>query len=509
MLSPRLISRRAAGVFAALALALVAAPPFSALAQLMGPDTVIATVNGDPITGADLALAGAEFTEQLSQVAPDRRDAAVLDLVINMRLASAAAQASGMDKEPLVVTRLDLARDRTLYSEFLRSKFIAAVTEASVRARFDEQIAKFVPQEEIKARHILVNNDQEALAREIIAELDAGGDFAKIAAEKSTDTGSGQSGGDLGWFKRGMMVKPFEEAAFALEPGQYTKTPVKSDFGWHVIQLREVKSGSQQTFEQAREALAREQAEADRERAFNDVSSRLVDQVYKNPSSLAPAAREVNLPVQKLGPFARTGAPGIAATPAVLRAAFSDSLIEDGTVSDPIEIAPGHSVMIRVVAHAAERALPLAQVREKVTAAIHADRTRKAATKEAETLLARLRSGETLEALAASKQLPPPQALGNVPRGAPVPEPSQPDAFFSVPAPAAGKTSPGMAVLSRGDIVLFTVNKVTPGDVNTMPPGQRQMLMQQVAQIGGSDDADAFVKAMRKRVRINVVERNL
>jgi peptidyl-prolyl cis-trans isomerase C len=249
MLSPRLISRRAAGLFAALALALIAALPLSAIAQPIGPDTVIATVNGDPITGADLALAGAEFTEQLSQVAPDRRDAAVLDLVINMRLASAAAQASGMDKEPLVVTRLDLARDRTLYSEFLRSKFIAAVTEATVRARFDEETAKFVPQEEIKARHILVNNDQEALAKEIIAELDAGGDFAKIAAEKSTDTGSGQSGGDLGWFKRGMMVKPFEDAAFALEPGQYTKTPVKSDFGWHVILVEDKRMEQPPTFE--------------------------------------------------------------------------------------------------------------------------------------------------------------------------------------------------------------------------------------------------------------------
>ncbi|HEY5781406.1 MAG TPA: peptidylprolyl isomerase [Lysobacter sp.] len=391
--------------------------------------------------------------------------------------------------------------------------------EATLRQRYEKEQARFIAQEERLASHILVRVEEganaaaqkaaEQKAAQLAAQAKApGADFAVLAKANSDDTGSKSAGGDLGWVSKGMMVGPFESALFAMNAGEIS-APVKSDFGWHVIQLREVKSGSQQTFEQAREALAREQAEADRERAFNDVSSRLVDQVYKNPSSLAPAAREVNLPVQKLGPFARTGAPGIAATPAVLRAAFSDSLIEDGTVSDPIEIAPGHSVMIRVVAHAAERALPLAQVREKVTAAIHADRTRKAATKEAETLLARLRSGETLEALAASKQLPPPQALGNVPRGAPVPEPSQPDAFFSVPAPAAGKTSPGMAVLSRGDIVLFTVNKVTPGDVNTMPPGQRQMLMQQVAQIGGSDDADAFVKAMRKRVRINVVERNL
>lgn len=395
----------------------------------------------------------------------------------------------------------------------------APADEATLRQRYEKEKARFIAQEERLASHILVRVEEgadaaaqkaaEQKAAQLAAQAKApGADFAALATASSDDTGSKAGGGDLGWVSKGMMVGPFETALFAMKAGEIS-APVKTDFGWHVIQLREVKSGSQETFEQAREALAREQADADRERAFNDLSSRLVDQVYKNPSSLAPAAREVNLPVQKLGPFARTGASGIAATPAVARAAFSDTLIQDGTVSDPIEIAPGHSVMIRVAEHAPERALPLAQVREKVIAAIHADRTRKAATKEAEALLARLRNGETLEAVAASKQLPPPQALGNVPRGAPVPEPSQPDAFFSVPAPAAGKASPGMAVLSRGDIVLFTVNKVTPGDVATMPPGQRQMLMQQVAQIGGSDDADALVKAMRKRVRINVVERNL
>lgn len=249
MFSPRLISRRAAGVFAAVAAAMVAAHFSTAYAQQITPETVIATVNGDPITAADLALAGAEFADQLGQVPADRRDTAVLDLVINMRLATVAAEAAGMDKEPQVISRLDLARERTLYSEFLRSKFIAAVTPEAVKARYDEEMAKFVPAEEIRARHILVNSDQEELAKEIIAELDAGGDFAKIAAEKSQDPGSGASGGDLGWFKRGMMVKPFEDAAFALEPGQYTKTPVKSDFGWHVILVEEKRMESPPTFE--------------------------------------------------------------------------------------------------------------------------------------------------------------------------------------------------------------------------------------------------------------------
>jgi peptidyl-prolyl cis-trans isomerase C len=241
--------RRAAGALVIFAAAIAAAPLSGALAQQLTPETVIATVNGTPITVAELGLAGAEFADQLGQVPADRRDAAVLDLVINMRLATAAAEASGMDTQPQVMSRLQLARERTLYSEFLRTKFMAAVTPDAVKARYDEEMAKFVPAEEIHARHILVNSDQEELAKQIIAELDAGGDFAKIAAEKSQDPGSGASGGDLGWFKRGMMVKPFEEAAFALEPGQYTKTPVKSDFGWHVILVEEKRLETPPTFE--------------------------------------------------------------------------------------------------------------------------------------------------------------------------------------------------------------------------------------------------------------------
>src|SRR3970282_859912 len=157
------------------------------------------------------------------------------------------------------------------------------------------------------------------------------------------------------------------------------------------------------------QALAREQAEADRDRGFNDISSRLVDLVYKNPSSLTPAARALNLPVKTLGPFARHGATGIAANPAVQRAAFSETLTQDGTVSDPIEIGPNHSVMIRVTSHAPERTQPLAQVRDQVIAAIRADRTGKAGARQRDTLLARLRAGETLNAVGASLGFPAPR----------------------------------------------------------------------------------------------------
>src|SRR5690606_17866325 len=219
------------------------------------------------------------------------------------------------------------------------------------------------------------------------------------ARENSEDPGSRESGGDLGWVEQGTMVAPFEEALFAMQPGE-VRGPVKTDFGWHVLQLREVQEGAGKPFEQAREELAREQVQADRERAYSELTGRLTDLVYQNPSSLEPAAEELGLEVRTLGPFSRDDTVGIAASPEVKRAAFSEVLIEDGTASDPIEIAPGHSVLIRVVEHLPAQARPLAEVRDQVDTAVRADRRQKAAEVAAEAVLARLAAGEALATVA-------------------------------------------------------------------------------------------------------------
>lgn len=395
----------------------------------------------------------------------------------------------------------------------------AAADEATLRERFEQDKTRFQAQEQRLASHILIEVDENAAAAaqqaaqaeaaQLAAKARAAGaDFAALARTSSDDTGSVASGGDLGWIGKGMMPEAFEAALFAMQPGDVS-APVKTEFGWHVIQLRELKSGQQGSFEDVRESLAREQAEADRERAFNERASTLMDAVLENPGSLAPAANAVGLPVQKLGPFARDGADGIAANAAVRRAAFSDALIQDGTVSDPIELAPNHNVWIRVVAHTPERVQPLAQVRDRVIAAVRADRARKAATKRADALLARLEAGESLAALAAAEALPAPQTMPGVQRGMPLPVASVSEAVFAARPPAAGKVTPGKAVMDDGRVVLFAVEKVTPGDVRQIEPQQREMLQQQVVQIGGAEAAQELVSALRKRMRIEVIESSL
>src|SRR3546814_8302695 len=133
------------------------------------------------------------------------------------------------------------------------------------------------------------------------------------------------------------------------------------------------------------------------------------------------------------------------------------------TVSNPIEIAPGHSVVIRVTGHTAERALTLDEVRERVVAEIRGDRMHKAAEAEADAMVAKLAGGESLSALAEAKELTA-QDVPNVPRGVPVPDPAATEAYIEVPVPAEGKVSPGKATLGDGRVLVFAVTKVTPGE---------------------------------------------
>lgn len=392
--------------------------------------------------------------------------------------------------------------------------------EAELRRRYDEEKARFAAAEQRQAAHILISVDPKAdaatqkaaeqKAKALAAQAKApGADFAVLARANSDDPGSKAGGGDLGWVEKGVMGdKAFDDALFALQPNQVSE-PVKSEFGYHIIKMGEIKSGQQVPFEQVRDELVREQGEADREKQFNDMAGRLVDLVYKNPTALEPAARAMNLPVQKLGPFPRgPGATGIAANPAIQRAAFSETLVQDGTVSDPIEIAPNHNVLIRVVQHTPERTQPLAEVRDRVIAAIRADRTRKASTAAADAILARVAKGETLEAVAAAQGLQA-NALQAIQRGAPIPTAEANAAIFAVPRPAPGKVSTGKVDLPEGGHVVFAVSKAEAGDPNTLPPEQRKQMRSQVAQMKGVDAAQSYVSAMRKQMKVEVAEDRL
>lgn len=231
------------------AVALAAASLVPAAAQ---EDTVVATVNGQQITEADLALAEAELDPQFARLPATQRRAAALSAMIEIRLLADKAAEQGVEDEADFQRRMAFLRERALHSAFIEQNVADAITEEAVRSRYDQEIAQTSPANEVHARHILVETKEEAEA--IIEQLDAGGDFAEIAEEKSTD-GSAAQGGDLGYFGPGQMVPAFEEAAFALGVGEYSAEPVETQFGFHVIKVEDKRAQQPPAFDEVKNQI--------------------------------------------------------------------------------------------------------------------------------------------------------------------------------------------------------------------------------------------------------------
>ncbi len=218
----------------------------------VSPDAVVATVGGETITEADLSFAAEDLTQELSQMPADQRRPFLLRVLIDMKVMAKAGRDAGMGDTPLFKQRLAYLEERALRRAYFADAIANSVTEEAVRAEYDKLVADFKPAEEIRASHILVATEEEAKA--IKAELDGGADFATIAKEKSIDPGAA-NGGDLGFFGKGMMVAPFEEAAYALTEIGQVSDPVQSQFGWHIIKLEEKRESAPPTFEQVASQL--------------------------------------------------------------------------------------------------------------------------------------------------------------------------------------------------------------------------------------------------------------
>lgn len=222
-------------------------------------DNVIARINGVEITDRELALAEVDLLEQFAQTPADRRRAMILNALLDIKVLALAAEEAGLAEEPNFKAQMSFNRARTLHNNFFQSNALNAIKAEELKARYDTEVKNFPAQPEIRARHILVKTEAEAKA--VVVELDGGADFVELAKTKSTGP-SGPQGGDLGYFGKGQMVPEFEAAAFALENGTYTKVPVKSQFGFHIIFKEDARDSEAPKFEQVegqlRQALARE-----------------------------------------------------------------------------------------------------------------------------------------------------------------------------------------------------------------------------------------------------------
>ena len=214
--------------------------------------TVVAVVNGTEITLGHMIAARESLPEQYKSLPADVLFKGILDQLVQQTMLQQSA-------EPALTKRdlLQLENERRGYISgvALQGVVAGAVTDQALQAAYDARFKDAAPQTEYSAAHILV--DSEEKAKELKAQLDAGADFAELAKANSTDTGSGANGGDLGWFGLGMMVKPFEDAVVAAEVGKVAG-PIKTDFGWHLILVKETRVAAAPTLDDMRDELAGE-----------------------------------------------------------------------------------------------------------------------------------------------------------------------------------------------------------------------------------------------------------
>jgi peptidyl-prolyl cis-trans isomerase C len=226
-------------------------------------DPVVAKVNGIEIKESDLKAAEEEIGAQLPPMAPEAKQEYLITYLADMILVSKAAEAKKLGDTDDFKRKLANARIKLLMEALLQNEAKTAVTDEAMKKVYAEAIKDIGNEQEVSARHILVETEDEA--KKVAADLKAGGDFVAIAKERSKDPGSKDQGGDLGFFGKDQMVPEFAEAAFKLDKGQ-TSDPVKSQFGWHVIRVDDKRTKQPPTFDQVKsqiESYVQRKAQAD------------------------------------------------------------------------------------------------------------------------------------------------------------------------------------------------------------------------------------------------------
>ena len=221
---------------AVLTLALASAALPSVSSAVLAEDKVVATINGNPVTDADLAIADSEIGGDMGSMTPIQKRMSLLEFLIDNQLFAEAADAEKLGQGPDFETRLKYLRRRALREIYFDKVIKASVSESDARKLYDDKVRQIKPEEEVSARHILV--DSEDKAKELKEKIKAGGDFAVLAKENSMDPGSKDDGGNLGYFGHGQMVPQFEEIVFSLAKGDVSN-PVKTQFGWHLIKIED------------------------------------------------------------------------------------------------------------------------------------------------------------------------------------------------------------------------------------------------------------------------------
>ncbi|MBS0292272.1 MAG: SurA N-terminal domain-containing protein [Proteobacteria bacterium] len=380
------------------------------------------------------------------------------------------------------------------------------LNEDDVRTYYKENLSRLSGKEERRASHILISVPKDASAaerekakakaEEILAEVrKAPARFADIAKKESQDPGSAASGGDLGFFARGSMVKPFEDAAFSLKKGEISDL-VKSDFGYHIIMLTDIKAPRQPSFEELRPSLESELKQQQAQRKFAEVAETFTNMVYEQPDSLQPVADKLKLKIHTATGVTRTpaqGAEGALASARFLEALFQPDSLQNKRNTEAIEISPSTMVAGRVTAYQPAMTLPLDKARERVRLLYVADKSAELARQEGQAKLAAWKaSPDSATGLSAALTVSR-DRLQDQPRAVV-------DAALQAPTDKLPAWV-GVDLAGQGYAVL-KVNRIVPRDAADAAAARAER--QQYLQLWASAEAQAYYELLKQRFKVQI-----
>ena len=374
------------------------------------------------------------------------------------------------------------------------------VSEAEVKAWFDGHKERFQQPEERRASHILIASEKigkdkaKARAEELLKEIrKTPAVFADLARKNSDDPGSAVKGGDLGFFGRGMMVKPFEDATFALKDGEISGI-VESDFGFHIIKLTGIHAAKEKPFAEVRGEIEAELKKAAASRKFAEAAEAFSNIVYEQSDSLKPAAEKFSLTVKQSEWLGRQANPasGPLANEKLLAALFSEDSVKNRRNTEAVEIGPNTLVAARIVDYKPATLQPFESVKVAIETMLKRQEAQAQARKDGEARLEALRKGEDKLAWGAVKRVSrldhgalPPVAVPTVFRM----ETAKLPAFAGVELPGSGYT-------------LFRLNKVEAGEA--LDEARKQAMLSQLANLEMQEEVQSYLTALRSRYKVEI-----
>jgi len=385
------------------------------------------------------------------------------------------------------------------------------VDEQALEALYRDRAETYVTPEQRRVRHILIQLPQDAdtaaadaalqKARDAIKRIRAGEAFADVAKEVSDDPGSAANGGDLGLFGRGIMTPAFEEVAFSLQPGELSE-PVKSPFGYHVIEVLEIQPEVATPLEAVRDELIAVLQAEERSNIFFERSEILASLTFEQPDTLQGAADALGLDIQESDWISAQGGSGIAENSDIVETAFSEDVLLNGNNSEPVEVSDSQIVVLRLLEHQEAARQPLDEIRDIVKQRLVDEKARQLAENRGAELLDAMREqGTSLEDTAAGVQVEV-QQTGLIGRNADTyPAPVVAKAF-TLDNPDDGEAVYAGFPVPSGDYVILALDEVKPGDLDALPEAARKQAWREFSRILGNAEMAALQQTLRKQAEI-------